>query len=222
MHHLFLHSSPSVISVSQHIANLLYFTPPFVLLKIIQQSLPSVIYACQNTLAKLDMLFSNKVVNQVYLVLSVQYQHQFALSTKSHSFKLQFIPQGSKLRSSSYVEEERKHIVRSVRRKRNEKGEWWSQYLYILAEIFRLRLLAPDSEAKGQKYNALWKMAAALGAYGGDVNLSTKYIPASRQANISRDKLMQLSRSVARKMWNACKTNAAQNKITFVADTWGL
>lgn len=50
--------------------------------------------------------------------------------------------------------------------------------IYILVEIFRLRLLALDSEAKEEnmKHFGKWQLHSEL---WGNVNLSTKYIPGS-------------------------------------------
>lgn len=68
--------------------------------------------------------------------------------------------------------------------------------IYILAEILILRFLALHSEAKEENIK-LWENGNCTLSLGGkDVNLSTKYIPGSWQANISRDKSMQLSSSV--------------------------
>lgn len=49
MHDFFLHPFSCYFCIWTHIRNSLSSTPVFVLLKITQQSLPSVIYACQNT-----------------------------------------------------------------------------------------------------------------------------------------------------------------------------
>lgn len=116
MHHFFL--SPLLFSVSHTLHN--YFISRLHLNFLVSSNrvLPSVIYACQNTtLAKLDLLFADKVVNLVCLLYGCTISALFCFFHRNHRFKIAIYSTGIEPHPI-------KAPLRQTNRKHIEKETW--------------------------------------------------------------------------------------------------
>lgn len=127
-------SSPSCIaSLLSHCYSLYFQHSKFTLFhasictstkrRIVRQSSPSVIYACQSTTLKLDLLFADKVVNLMHCVfMAAQYHHSPSFYTFTTRFQIAICSTGIETHlikvPATQGRIENAHEARTVRRKR--------------------------------------------------------------------------------------------------------